>query len=45
MQLSPEQYRQLPDYGLGLTDIAKFGAGMDRDLDHSNSTWLVSGRS
>ena len=28
----PEEYPQLPDWGLGLTDIAKHVSGMDREL-------------
>ncbi len=28
----PEEYSQLPDWGLGLTDIAKHVSGMDREL-------------
>jgi double-stranded uracil-DNA glycosylase len=31
-QLRPEEYRELPHWGLGLTDIAKHVSGMDRDL-------------
>ncbi len=28
----PEEYRELPQWGLGLTDIAKHVSGMDREL-------------
>jgi double-stranded uracil-DNA glycosylase len=28
----PEEYRDLPQWGLGLTDIAKHASGMDREL-------------
>jgi len=28
----PEEYPELPDWGLGLTDIAKHVSGMDREL-------------
>jgi TDG/mug DNA glycosylase family protein len=31
-QLRPEEYRELPQWGLGLTDIAKTASGMDREL-------------
>jgi double-stranded uracil-DNA glycosylase len=31
-QLAPEDYRELLDYGIGLTDIAKFDKGLDKDL-------------
>jgi TDG/mug DNA glycosylase family protein len=31
-QLTPEEYRRLWDYGIGLTDIAKHAFGMDREL-------------
>jgi TDG/mug DNA glycosylase family protein len=30
--LAPAQYALLPGFGLGLTDIAKFASGMDREL-------------
>jgi double-stranded uracil-DNA glycosylase len=30
--LRPEEYRELPQWGLGLTDIAKHVSGMDRGL-------------
>ena len=31
-QLRPEEYSELPQWGLGLTDIAKHVSGMDREL-------------
>jgi double-stranded uracil-DNA glycosylase len=31
-QLAPSEYALLPDFGLGLTDIAKFVSGMDSEL-------------
>jgi TDG/mug DNA glycosylase family protein len=31
-QLRPEDYAELPQWGLGLTDIAKHVSGMDREL-------------
>ena len=31
-QLRPEEYLELPQWGLGLTDIAKHVSGMDREL-------------
>jgi double-stranded uracil-DNA glycosylase len=31
-RLVPAEYALLPDFGLGLTDIAKFVSGMDREL-------------
>jgi TDG/mug DNA glycosylase family protein len=31
-QLRPEEYPELPQWGLGLTDIAKHVSGMDREL-------------
>jgi double-stranded uracil-DNA glycosylase len=31
-QLRPEEYPELPQWGLGLTDIAKHASGMDRQL-------------
>ena len=31
-QLKPEDYAELPQWGLGLTDIAKHVSGMDREL-------------
>jgi TDG/mug DNA glycosylase family protein len=31
-RLAPTDYPLLPDFGLGLTDIAKFVSGMDREL-------------
>jgi double-stranded uracil-DNA glycosylase len=31
-QLKPEEYPELPHWGLGLTDIAKHVSGMDREL-------------
>ena len=31
-QLAPAQFPQLPDYGFGLTDLAKTVSGMDRQL-------------
>jgi double-stranded uracil-DNA glycosylase len=31
-QLRPDEYPELPSYGLGLTDIAKHAFGMDKDL-------------
>jgi TDG/mug DNA glycosylase family protein len=31
-QLAPAEYRLLPDFGLGLTDIAKYVSGNDREL-------------
>ena len=34
-QLRPEEFRQLPDYGIGLTDVAKFHAGNDNQLPPS----------
>jgi len=32
IQLRPDQYAQLLDYRIGLTDVAKHASGMDRDL-------------
>jgi TDG/mug DNA glycosylase family protein len=34
-KLNPEEFRNLPDYGLGLTDLVKTASGCDRDLDPS----------
>ncbi len=31
-KLNPEEYNELPQWGLGLTDIAKHMSGMDREL-------------
>ena len=31
-RLAPAEYSLLPDFGLGLTDIAKYVSGMDREL-------------
>jgi double-stranded uracil-DNA glycosylase len=31
-KLNPEEYNELPQWGLGLTDIAKHVSGMDREL-------------
>jgi double-stranded uracil-DNA glycosylase len=31
-RLAPTEFALLPDFGLGLTDIAKFVSGMDREL-------------
>jgi TDG/mug DNA glycosylase family protein len=31
-RLNPEEYNELPQWGLGLTDIAKHVSGMDREL-------------
>jgi double-stranded uracil-DNA glycosylase len=31
-QLRPEEFRELLTWGLGLTDLCKTGAGMDRDI-------------
>jgi double-stranded uracil-DNA glycosylase len=31
-KLEPEEYNELPQWGLGLTDIAKHVSGMDREL-------------
>jgi double-stranded uracil-DNA glycosylase len=31
-RLAPVEYSMLPDFGLGLTDIAKFASGMDSQL-------------
>jgi TDG/mug DNA glycosylase family protein len=31
-RLKPEEYPELPEWGLGLTDIAKHVSGMDREL-------------
>ena len=31
-KLNPEEYTELPQWGLGLTDIAKHVSGMDREL-------------
>jgi double-stranded uracil-DNA glycosylase len=31
-RLEPEDYRELPRWGLGLTDLAKHASGMDREL-------------
>jgi TDG/mug DNA glycosylase family protein len=31
-RLAPSEFPTLPDYGLGLTDIAKTASGMDREL-------------
>jgi len=31
-RLAPAEFATLPDYGLGLTDIAKTASGMDREL-------------
>ena len=31
-KLNPEEYNELPQWGLGLTDIAKHASGMDREL-------------
>ena len=30
--LAPAEYALMPDFGLGLTDLAKFASGMDREL-------------
>ena len=30
--LKPEEFRELTDWGLGLTDISKHASGMDREL-------------
>ena len=30
--IRPEEYAELPQWGLGLTDIAKYVSGMDREL-------------
>ena len=30
--LKPEEFEQLPQWGIGLTDIAKRASGMDREL-------------
>ena len=30
--LAPHEFRQLPAYGIGLTDLAKFASGADADL-------------
>ena len=32
-QLEPSEYRTVLDFGLGLTDLAKYSHGMDKDLD------------
>jgi double-stranded uracil-DNA glycosylase len=32
--LRPEQFAELPQWGIGLTDIAKHVSGMDRELPH-----------
>lgn len=34
-RLSPEEYRLLPEFGIGLTDLLKGQEGMDRELDTS----------
>jgi len=31
-QLLPEEFHRLPDYGIGLTDLAKFKSGADNKL-------------
>lgn len=33
-ELAPEEYPLLPQYGMGLTDIAKSQAGMDHTVTH-----------
>jgi double-stranded uracil-DNA glycosylase len=33
--LRPEQFAELPQWGIGLTDIAKHVSGMDRELPHA----------
>jgi TDG/mug DNA glycosylase family protein len=33
-RLTPEQFRQLPQFGIGLTDLAKSVSGADVDLPH-----------
>src|ERR1700689_3270987 len=30
--LTPDEFKELPDWGIGLTDIAKHGSGMDKEL-------------
>jgi TDG/mug DNA glycosylase family protein len=40
-QLSPHQYEELLNYGLGLTDISKIGWGMDKEL--SNNQFDIDG--
>lgn len=31
-QLDPEEFRRLPEFGIGLTDVAKHASGQDADL-------------
>jgi double-stranded uracil-DNA glycosylase len=35
-QLSPAQFRDLPRYGIGLTDVCKLASGNDSDLEHGD---------
>jgi len=34
--LAPSEYAELPQYGLGLTDLVKDASGMDNDIDFTN---------
>lgn len=34
--LSPHQYADLPQYRIGLTDLVKYGSGMDHQIDFKN---------
>jgi len=35
-QLEPREFRQLPEYGIGLTDLAKKVSGSDMDIEQSS---------
>lgn len=35
-RLEPEEFRRLPDFGIGLTDVVKHASGQDADLSPSD---------
>lgn len=35
-RLAPEEYRRLPEFGIGLTDVCKVQSGADHELDPAN---------
>lgn len=36
--LTPEDFRQLPDFGIGLTDVEKVQSGADADIDFQRAS-------